>query len=141
MPAFTCQKRVRFHHCDPAGIVFFVQYFSIVNEVNEDWWNGPLDVDWRVFHIDQKMGMPIKKTSAEFFAPSYLSDILDCSLSIDRLGASSLPLTIKLTCKGELRAIFYHVIVQISSNPVKAVPFSDELRAKLERFVVPREAR
>jgi 4-hydroxybenzoyl-CoA thioesterase len=138
MPAFTVQKKVRFHHCDPAGIVFFVQYFAIVNEVNEDWWNGPLGVDWRVFHIDQKMGMPIKKTSAEFFAPSYLNDVLDCALSVDRVGASSLPLTIELSCGGERRALFHHVVVQVSSNPVRAVPFSAELRTKLDYYVVPR---
>jgi 4-hydroxybenzoyl-CoA thioesterase len=33
---FTVQKQVRFHHCDPAGIVFYPQFFYLLHEVQED---------------------------------------------------------------------------------------------------------
>ena len=33
---FTTQKRVRFHHCDPAGIVFYPQFYVLLHEVQED---------------------------------------------------------------------------------------------------------
>ena len=33
---FTTQKLIRFHHCDPAGIVFYPQYFYLLHEAQED---------------------------------------------------------------------------------------------------------
>ncbi len=33
---FEDDKLVRFHHCDPAGIIFFPQYFIMFNEMIED---------------------------------------------------------------------------------------------------------
>jgi 4-hydroxybenzoyl-CoA thioesterase len=30
---FECDKLIRFHHCDPAGIVFYPQYFVLFNEL------------------------------------------------------------------------------------------------------------
>ncbi|MDB5845364.1 MAG: thioesterase superfamily protein, partial [Polaromonas sp.] len=33
---FTTHKRVRFQHCDPAGIVFYPQFYVLLHEVQED---------------------------------------------------------------------------------------------------------
>ena len=30
---FTTQRKVRFQHCDPAGIVFYPRYFEMINSV------------------------------------------------------------------------------------------------------------
>ena len=32
---FAADKPIRFHHCDPAGIVFYPQYFVLFNELVE----------------------------------------------------------------------------------------------------------
>ena len=134
MAAFITTKRVRFQHCDPAGIVFYPQYFLIVNEVVEDWFDGPLGVDWRKLHLDDHLGIPVKKTAAEFFAPSTMGDVLDCVLTVDRVGGSSLALTIRLTCNDQLRAEFKHLLVQMSTRAMKAVPFPEALRARIAAF-------
>ena len=31
--AFIAQRKVRFQHCDPAGIVFYPRYFEMLNSV------------------------------------------------------------------------------------------------------------
>ena len=36
---FKSQKLIRFQHCDPAGIVFYPQYFVLFHELIEDWFN------------------------------------------------------------------------------------------------------
>ncbi|MBC7576171.1 MAG: hypothetical protein H7312_02260 [Tardiphaga sp.] len=33
---FTKKKLIRFHLCDPAGIVFYPQYFYLLSEAMED---------------------------------------------------------------------------------------------------------
>ncbi len=135
MPAFTVQKLVRFQHCDPAGIVFFPQYFLLFNEIVEDWFQGPLQTQWRAFHLELKQGCPIKKIDTEFFSPSMIGDVLDCELLIDRLGGSSISLTITMTCKGELRAIEHETRVQISSIENKPKAWAPELRERMAKFL------
>jgi 4-hydroxybenzoyl-CoA thioesterase len=39
---FVRDKRVRFQHCDPAGIVFYPQYFVMIHELMEDWFTEAL---------------------------------------------------------------------------------------------------
>ena len=33
---FSTPKKIRFHHCDPAGIVFYPQFFYLLHEAQED---------------------------------------------------------------------------------------------------------
>ena len=33
---FTTRKMIQFFHCDPAGIVFYPQYFTILSEAKEE---------------------------------------------------------------------------------------------------------
>lgn len=44
--SFESTKLVRFQHCDPAGIVFYPQYFVLFHELIEDWFNEGLRVNY-----------------------------------------------------------------------------------------------
>ena len=37
---FSTPKKIRFHHCDPAGIVFYPQFFYLLHEAQEDFFDG-----------------------------------------------------------------------------------------------------
>ncbi len=137
MPTFVTQKLIRFQHCDPAGIVFFPQYFLLFNEVVEDWFTQALHVDWRQFHIDDKMGFPVKKTATEFFSPSVIGDVLDCELAITRLGQSSVELSIRVTRHEELRAVVRETRIQTSTIEHRAKPLAPELREKMALYLKP----
>jgi len=54
--SFESQKLVRFQHCDPAGIVFYPQYFVLFHELIEDWFNDGLRVNYADFIGNQKLG-------------------------------------------------------------------------------------
>ena len=43
---FHSDMLVRFSHCDPAGIVFYPQYFIMFNGLVEDWFNQGLGVNY-----------------------------------------------------------------------------------------------
>lgn len=134
MPAFVTQKLVRFQHCDPAGVVFYPQYFLMFNEVVEDWFQDGLGISMRKLHLDDGMGIPVRRTTCEFLAVSMVGDTLDCGLTVDKVGGSSLAITIRVSCAGEVRAVVNHVLVHLSMKAKKPVAFSDEVREKLLRF-------
>jgi 4-hydroxybenzoyl-CoA thioesterase len=56
--AFESQKLVRFQHCDPAGIVFYSQYFVPFHELIEDWFSDALHVNCAGFIAVRKLGIP-----------------------------------------------------------------------------------
>jgi 4-hydroxybenzoyl-CoA thioesterase len=132
---FKRDKRVRFQHCDPAGIVFYPQYLVMIHEMMEDWFTEALGTDYAALVRDRGMGMPAVKVECEFLAPNPLGDVITFALSVAKLGASSITLRIEGQARGQacLRATV--VIVHSSLRPLKAVPLPDSLRAAIERFV------
>ena len=132
---FEAIKQIRFHHCDPAGIVFYPQYFVLMNELVEDWFNQGLGVDFARFHVEGRHGIPMVHIECDFLAPSTVGEMLRFRLSVQRIGASSLTLGVEVEAGGETRVRATLVVVQASLDTRQAVPIAAEFREKLARFV------
>lgn len=133
---FESMKLIRFHHCDPAGIVFYPQYFVLMNELVEDWFNHGLGVDFAAFHAKGRHGIPMAHLECDFLAPSTAGETLRFCLSVQKIGRSSLTLAIEVRAGDEIRVRATLVVVQASLDMRRAVAFSAELREKLARFVL-----
>ncbi|HVJ73476.1 MAG TPA: thioesterase family protein [Kofleriaceae bacterium] len=132
---FVVDKPIRFHHCDPAGIVFYPQYFVLMNELVEDWFDQGLGVDFGGYHARDRLGVPMARIECEFAAPSGVGDRLAFALVVERLGNASITLRVSATCAGEERVRARLVLVQASLETRRAVPLSDDLRARMARYV------
>jgi 4-hydroxybenzoyl-CoA thioesterase len=133
---FISAKPIRFHHCDPAGIVFYPQYFVLFNELVEDWFNAGLGIDFARYHTEERHGIPMAHVECDFVAPSKIGEVLDFCLSVEKIGTSSLTLAVEARAGAAVRVRATLVVVQASLETMRAVPFSPELRAKLARFQV-----
>ncbi|MDB5859675.1 MAG: putative thioesterase [Ramlibacter sp.] len=135
MSGFATERRIRFSDCDPAGIVFYPQYFVMFNGVVEDWFDGPLAIGYRELVIDRRIGLPTVRLEADFKAVSRLGDVVVLSLDIERLGRRSF--TLSLSCaaagSGELRMQMKQVIVTTSLESHQAIDIPADLRAAIER--------
>jgi 4-hydroxybenzoyl-CoA thioesterase len=129
--AFTVGKAIRFHHCDPAGIVFYPQYFVLMNELVEDWFDDRLGVDFAAFHARDRLGVPMARVECEFLAPSKVGDELAFRLEVERLGNASITLAVTASHAGELRVRARLVLVLASLDTRRAVPIGDDLRARM----------
>lgn len=132
---FECDKLIRFHHCDPAGIVFYPQYFVLFNELVEDWFNQGLGIDFARFHVESGLGVPMGSIACRFLSPSKVGETLRLSLSIKRIGTSSLELHVTGQSAGETRVEATLTLVLASLESRRAVPISGGLREKLERYL------
>jgi len=131
---FVSVKPIRFHHCDPAGIVFYPQYFVLFNELVEDWFNDGLGIDFARYHTEERHGIPMAHIECDFLEPSKVGELLQFCLSVTRIGTSSLALAVEAKAGTEVRVRARLVVVQASLETRRAVPFSPALRAKLARF-------
>lgn len=134
MASFQRPQRIRFAHCDPAGIVFFPQYFVLFNGLVEDWVSDGLGIPYAGLITERRIGLPIVKLECEFSAVSRLGDEVTLALAVLRIGRCSL--TLQLECRGpaDLRLRMTQVLVTTNLESHRAVALPDDLRAAMLRF-------
>jgi 4-hydroxybenzoyl-CoA thioesterase len=130
---FEREELVRFGHCDPAGIVFYPRYFEMLNAVVEDWFTQGLGVDYAQLLGPRRVGMPSVRLSADFKQVSRMGDRLTQRIAINKLGRTSLGLTIHFDGADGCRVAFEQVLVCTSLDTHKAQPFPQDLRDALEQ--------
>ncbi|GAB4527605.1 MAG: acyl-CoA thioesterase [Parvularculaceae bacterium] len=133
---FARKRMIRFADVDPAGIVFYPRYFEMINEIVEDWFAEGLDCNWVELTLERRKGAPLAHIEVDFTAPSRLYDELDFSLSVARLGNSSIHLRIRADHAGEARLAARLVIVYIDLDTRRSEPLPADLRRGAERFLV-----
>ncbi len=132
---FEADKLIRFHHCDPAGIVFYPQYFVLFNELVEDWFNHGLAIDFAAFHSVDRLGVPMARVECDFLSPSKIGEILRLRLTVTRIGNSSLTLAVDARSGDEVRVRATLVVVLASMDTHRPAPIPQAMRDKLARFV------
>lgn len=135
---FVRAKRIHFSECDPAGIVFYPQYFVMFNDLMEGWVDA-LGIGFEPLVIGRRIGLPTVRLEADFKAISRMGDAVRLSLGVEHLGTKSL--TLSLACHadeggadGELRMAVKQVIVTTSLQTHQAIAVPEDLREGIGRM-------
>ena len=133
---FTTQKRVRFHHCDPAGIVFYPQFFYLLHEVQEDFL-AHIGFPEHIL-IASGMGVPIVDMKTEFLGMCRNGDLLTMTLELTRIGGASLGMHYEIHAftqtpyaQGAIKLRADGVVVYSEVPQGKPVRIPDDLRSAL----------
>ena len=129
--AFSVDMPIRFSHSDPAGIVYYPNYFDMFNAVIEDWFNGRLGIDYAAQVRDSRIGLPTVHAECDFFVPSRMGEKLTYTLLVRDIGRSSFKLEIVGHVGAQERLRARLVLVVISLETHRAVPMPPLFR---ERF-------
>ena len=132
--AFERPLRIRFAHCDPAGIVFFPQYLVMVNNLVEDWVSEGLGVPYAELIGRRRTGLPTVSLNCEFTAVSRMGEDVTMGLSVEQVGTKSITLQHGCRRGDELRMRVRQVLVFTSLDTHRAIDIPADLRAALERF-------
>lgn len=128
---FTRRQEVLFRHCDPAGIVFYPRYFEMMNDTVEAWF-AEMGAPFAEMHRNSG-GVPTAAISTEFSAPSRHGDVLEISITVTRLGRTSVGIETRATSGGETRFVTTQTLVNIDKAG-RPQPWTDALRAKLNEY-------
>jgi len=134
---FRAEKLIRFHHCDPAGIVFYPQYFVLFHELLEDWFDRGLGIDYAEFVSRERRGLPTAHIDCDFVAPSKIGDTVEMRLAVRRIGNSSLTLDVLVHAGEELRVTARQVLVLISLEDGSVLPIPPALRRRFALYQQP----
>ncbi len=109
--AFIYQQKIRFKHCDMAGIVFFPRYFEMINDCNEAFFDQILGFPFETLHQDG--AVPTADISTQFKSPGRLGDLLDIRLSVTKAGRTSIGLAYEATVDDQVRFGARSVLVRV----------------------------
>ncbi len=136
--AFERTVRIRFAHCDPAGIVFFPQYLVMLNNLVEDWVSDALGVPYAELIGRRRTGLPTVSLQCEFTAVSRMGEDVFMGLSVERLGGKSLTLQAGCRCGDQLRMRVRQVLVFTNLDTHRAIDIPADLRAAIEGLTAQR---
>ena len=132
-----CRPRlIRFSDCDPAGIVFYPQFFVLFHELIEDWFNDGLGLDYAAFVSRERRGLPTVHIECDFKIPSQIGDEVELRLAVVRIGDSSITLDVSLHVGAQERVRARQVVVLFALDEKRALAIPADLRARIERFLV-----
>ena len=129
---FVHRLRVRFHECDPQGVVFYAQYFAYVDVALTEMWREAFGSYGEV--VAAGTDVVVVEAGATFRASARFDDDLDVELRIDRLGTTSMAMATAIRRDGEVlvEGRIAHVFVDTATMAKKKIP--DHMRAALESY-------
>ncbi|MGJ1204718.1 acyl-CoA thioesterase [Sphingobacterium lactis] len=131
---FKKQQKVKFQHCDAAGIVFYPRFLEMLNELVEDWFEEELGFPFKELHHGE--GVPTADLKVAFSSPARMGDTFEKSMYVSKLGDSSLTYQFKFAFQDRIilrgECVLVHVI--LSDEKLKAMPWAHQVRMNIERF-------
>ncbi|MCF3593251.1 acyl-CoA thioesterase [Rhodobacteraceae bacterium LMO-12] len=112
--SFVFTQKVKFRHCDAAGIVFYPRFFEMINDTIEEFFEVDLAYPFAAMHPAH--GIPTAQIETKFKAPCRLGDVLQIHLECTRLGTTSMGLALRAECDGELRFSAQSTLVHINAK-------------------------
>lgn len=138
--AFIKKEKVRFQHVDYAGIVFYPRFLEMLNNLVEDFYEEALHQPFKNIH--KTGGIPTVDLKVQFKKAARLGDELTKYLWIKKLGSSSMKCGFRfehedgsVCLEGEVSLV--RVDFAEGRSDIKSSPFPDDMRTKLEKYLIP----
>ena len=131
----TTTVEIQFGDCDPAGIVYYPNYFRFFDNATAGLLSAAFAMHKRNWLAHYGIaGIPMVDTGARFIKPSSFGDVVEIRSEITELGRSSFAVKHSLLKDGEL-AIEAHEkrvwVVKGEGGAIRSAPIPDEVRALL----------
>ena len=136
MTWWSCEKTVRFAHCDPAGIVFYPRFFELMQEATEDFFRFAIGMPFEELVNRDGYVMPAVSLDVRWHAPSRLADVLTIDVGVARLGTASIDFAYEMNCRGERRMSARTTQVQTRRDSGRSAPIGEPLRGRLMKHFV-----
>lgn len=132
---FRVDQLIRFSHCDPAGIVYYPEFFDLQHAVMEDWLRD--GVGWSLPEMIHKhrIGTPTVSIQCDFAKPLTIGDTLRWELRVLKAGRASVQLEYRGQKDGADHLRIVQTIVFMDLDRQVAVPIPEELRPRIETFL------
>jgi len=131
---FCVERQIHFFHCDPAGIVYYPEYFNMFQSLVEDFFNEALEINYANFITVRRLGLPTARIECDFKVPSTIGEVLQLYLRVKRIGRTSITLSITGMLGDQVRLQAENVLVTTSLETHSSIPIPPDLLEKLQAY-------
>ena len=132
MPAFTWTVRVRYHECDPQGIVFNAHYFTFFDMTMTELLRAAFP-EGGYGEMIERLGVDIvvAEATARFHGSARFDEDIELSATVTRLGTTGMTTALTVSregdvlVEGELRHVF------VDATTWTKTPIPDAVRGAL----------
>jgi acyl-CoA thioesterase FadM len=128
------RQKVRFAHCDPAGIVYFARYFDMMNSAVEDWFAEALGLDYHDIIGRRRFGLGYARAETDFLEPSRMGDRLTFVVLVEAIGGASVKLRLRAYNDERPALDARLVMVTTALDTNRPTPVPPDIRARLEQY-------
>jgi acyl-CoA thioester hydrolase len=135
MPPFQHRLRVRYHECDPQGVVFNANHFTYFDVVLTELWRAAFGSYGAM--VGSGTDVLVVDASASFHAPARFDDELDFTMTVAKLGTTSITSTFEERRAGKLLVAgrMVHVCVDAATHTKQPIPA--DMRERLAPWTTP----
>ena len=127
---FTYTTKIRLHHTDAVGRIFFNQIFTLAHECYEDFLSSIYPM--AQFRQSGDFLLPIVHAEADYHVPLKVGQNITLNMSLEKLGQSSFHLIYKVeTDEGVLAVTVRTSHVCVDRQTQKPIPTPERLRKAL----------
>ena len=87
---YAVTRKIRFSETDPAGIVFYPEFFRMFNDVFEDWMEEIVGVDFPLQFLELQRMFPLVHVEVDFKQPRIIGQTLRLVFVLTGLGRSTI---------------------------------------------------
>ena len=136
---FSVTRKIRFAESDPAGIVFYPEFFRMFNDLFEDWMEDEIGVDFSSQFSKHQRMFPLVHSEVDFKQSRAMGQSLTLVLVLTGLGRSTIRYSI-IGLDGDddggpeiLRGEF--VTCMASKTTQKSLALPDDMRPAMEAYL------
>jgi 4-hydroxybenzoyl-CoA thioesterase len=126
---------IQFGDCDPAGIVYYPNYFRMFDNATAALFSAALGMNKREWIAAYGIaGIPMVDTSAKFFAPSTFGDVIDIRSEVTELGRASFSVRHQILRGSQLAVEATEKRVWTArddTGSIRSAPLPDDVRKRL----------
>ena len=130
--AYQTTILVRFGDLDPAGIAYYPNLVNYLHESFEDFFRGHVGRSYPEVFKDG-IGFPTVKVEMEFLSPVHYGDQVDVSVTVERLGNTSVQMGYAGSVKGKPVFKAKNTAVVVNMRTFRPTPLPPWLRESFER--------
>lgn len=132
---FTHDQQVRFSHCDPAGIVYFPEFFDMSHAALEDWFTHGLGHPHAEMITERRVGTPTVSIHCDFHKPLRIGEVLHFEIRVLRMGHSSLTLHYSGMKGGVEHLAITQTVCFLDLDTGHAIPIPADFRPRIAEYL------
>ena len=128
--AFTWTVRVYYEDTDAGGIVFYANYLKFFERARTEWLRAAGVSQQELLNEDSAIFV-VKNAALDYHAPARLDDVLNLTLSIEKLGRASVSFVQQAWCGETLLTSARVKVGCVDAATLRPRPLPDATAAKM----------